>query len=273
MKSYSLSLMLIDSHAHLTDPSVIDRVEEVLERAQQKNLGAIVNICVDRDSLDKGLHLAQRHPWVFNAAATTPHDVEKEGELFFPLVEKEARAGRLIAIGETGLDYHYEHSPIALQKEYLVRYFELAKTVRLPVIFHCREAFDDLFALADRHYPGGRAVLHCFTGTLDEARGCLERGWLISISGIVTFKKSTSLREIAAYIPLDRLLIETDTPYLAPQSKRGQQNEPSFIEETAQAVAHAKGISPEEVAKATTQNAIQFFSFPKQLKCSSTTQC
>ncbi len=255
--------MLIDSHAHLTVPSVVDRVEELLQRAQQKNLSAIVNICVDPASLDKGLHLAQRHPWVFNAAATTPHDVEKEGELFFPLVEKEARAGKLIAIGETGLDYHYEHSPTLLQKEYLIRYFELAKATHLPVIFHCREAFKDLFELADRHYPGGRAVLHCFTGTLEEAKGCLERGWLISMSGIITFKKSAALRAVAAYAPLDRLLIETDTPYLAPETKRGKTNEPSFIEETAQAVAHAKGISLEEVAVATTQNAVQFFSLPK----------
>lgn len=258
-------MLLIDSHAHLTIPPVVDRVEEVLQRARQKGVGAIVNICIDRESLEKGLLLAQRHGGVFNAAATTPHDVEKE--VFFPLVEKEAQSGHLVAIGETGLDYHYEHAPRVLQQKSLVNYFALAKKTHLPIIFHCREAFDDLFTLADQHYKGRPAVLHCFTGTLDEAKKCLERGWLISLSGIVTFKKSEVLREIAAYVPSDHLLIETDTPYLAPQSKRGKMNEPSFIEETARCIAEVKGCSFEEVSAVTTQNAIQFFPFPKQLGC------
>lgn len=258
-------IMYIDSHAHLTVPAVADRCEEILQRAQQKKVAAIVNICVDAPSLDKGLHLAVRHPWVFNAAATTPHDVEKEGELFFPIVQERAKEGKLIAIGETGLDYHYEHSPREKQKEFLIRYFALATDTRLPLIFHCREAFDDLFALADQHYLGKPAILHCFTGTLEEAKGCLERGWLISMSGIVTFKKSERLRDIAAFVPLDRLLIETDTPYLAPQSKRGKENEPSYIDETAEELAKVKGVTLEELAWATAQNAARFFSFPKQI--------
>jgi len=257
--------MLIDSHAHLTIPSVVDQVEEILGRAQQKNIKAIVNICINPSSLEKGIHLAERHHWIFNAAATTPHDVDKEGELFFPMVEKKAHEGKLIAIGETGLDYHYEHSKIFSQKAYLVRYFALALAANLPLIFHCREAFKDLFELSDHHYQGRPAVLHCFTGTLEEAKGCLERGWMISISGIITFKKSALLKEVAAYVPLDRLLIETDTPYLAPESKRGKRNEPAYIEETAQVLADVKGISIEEVTQATSKNAAQFFSFPKQL--------
>jgi TatD DNase family protein len=201
-----------------------------------------------------------------NAAATTPHDVEKEGETFFPMVEEKARQGKLIAIGETGLDYHYEYSPAAKQREYVVKYFGLAIETSLPIIFHCRAAFNDLFELADLHYQGRKAVLHCFTGTLEEAKGCLERGWYVSMSGIVTFKKSAQLREVAAFVPLDRLLIETDTPYLAPESKRGKRNEPSYIDETAKIIAELKGISIEELAAATTQNASQFFSFPKRIQ-------
>ncbi|HEY5235778.1 MAG TPA: TatD family hydrolase [Rhabdochlamydiaceae bacterium] len=258
-------MKLIDSHAHLTVPSVVDHVEEVLERAQQKNIKAIVNICIDPLSLEKGIHLAERHDWIFNAAATTPHDVEKEGELFFPTVEKKAHEGKLIAIGETGLDYHYQHSPIFSQKAYLVRYFALAVAAKLPIIFHCRDAFKDLFELSDHHYQGRPAILHCFTGTLEEAKECLERGWMISISGIITFKKSVLLKEVAAYVPLDRLLIETDTPYLAPESKRGKSNEPSYIDETAKVLAQVKGLSIEEVAEATARNASQFFSFPKRI--------
>lgn len=257
--------MFIDSHAHLTVKSVVDRVEEILQRAQQKHVKAIVNICVDPASLEKGLDLAERHAWIFNAAATTPHDVEKEGELFFPIVAEKARGRKLVAIGETGLDYHYQHSPIARQKEYLIKYFDLACETKFPVIFHCRDAFKDLFELADHHYAGKRAVLHCFTGTLEEAKGCLDRGWSISLSGIITFKKSALLREVAAYVPLDRLFIETDTPYLAPESKRGKTNEPSYIEETAKALAQIKGISLEDVGEATAKNAAQFFSFPKRI--------
>lgn len=255
--------MYIDSHAHLTVPRVVDHVEEILQRAQQKKVSAVVNICVDAPSLEKGLLLAQRHSWIFNAAATTPHDVENQGDQFFPLVEREARAGHLVAIGETGLDYYYQHSPVDLQKKHLIRYLELAKELKLPVVFHCREAFADLFAITDRYFSGGSAVLHCFTGTLEEAKGCLERGWKISMSGIVTFKKSHALRETAAFIPLESLLIETDTPYLAPQIRRGHPNEPAFIDETALAIAHARGLSLEEVASATAKNAIQFFALPK----------
>jgi TatD DNase family protein len=257
--------MFVDSHAHLTVPTVVDRVEEILQRAHQKKLKAIVNICTGHSSLEKGIHLAERHNWIFNAAATTPHDVEKEGELFFPAVEKATHEGKLIAIGETGLDYHYQHSPVFSQKAYLVRYFALAVAAKLPIIFHCRDAFKDLFELSDHHYQGRPAVLHCFTGTMEEVKGCLERGWMISISGIITFKKSALLREVAAYVPLDRLFIETDTPYLAPQSKRGKANEPGYIDETAQALAAAKGISIEEVGEATARNTSQFFSFPKRI--------
>lgn len=213
----------------------------------------------------KGLLLSKRHPWVFNAAATTPHDVDKEGELFFSRVEECAREKKLVAIGETGLDYHYEHSSREKQKEFLIRYFALAVETRLPVIFHCREAFGDLFEIADHYYKGKPAVLHCFTGTLEEAKGCLERGWHISISGIATFKKSQALRDVAAFVPLKSLFIETDTPYLAPLSKRGKQNEPSFIDETAKVVAEARGIPVEELAEATAENAARFFSFPKQI--------
>jgi len=257
--------MFIDSHAHLTVTSVVDRVEEVLERAQQKQVKAIINICIDPASLEKGLLLAEKHPWIFNAAATTPHDVEKEAAIFFPIVAEKAREGKLVAIGETGLDYHYQYSPIARQKECLIQYFDLTCETQLPIIFHCRGAFKDLFELADHHYSGKRAVLHCFTGTLEETKGCLDRGWMISLSGIITFKKSSLLREIAAYVPLDRLFIETDTPYLAPESKRGKSNEPSYIEETAKALAQVKGIPLEEVADATAKNVAQFFSFPKHI--------
>lgn len=251
--------MLIDTHAHLTSEKIGDQLEGMLLRAKEKGVRKILNICTDISSLDKGLSLAQREPWIFNAAATTPHDVEKEGELFFPIVAKAAKNGTLAAIGETGLDYHYEYSPKKLQQEFLIRYFELAKSSHLPLVIHCRDAFEDLIAMIDQYYAHKPGVLHCFTGTLDEARQLVDRGWMLSFSGIITFKKSEALREVAAWAPLDRIVIETDTPYLAPQSHRGKVNEPSYIVETAALIAQLKGIALENVAQMTTDNACKLF--------------
>ena len=250
-----------DSHAHLTSPEVLPHLEGLLMRAKNAHIAHILNICTDKSSLEEGILLGKKHPEVKNAGATTPHDVEKEGELFFPLFQKAAEEKKLVAIGETGLDYHYEHSRVALQKQFLIRYLALASACKLPVIFHCRDAFDDLFSIVDGEYPKtSPAILHCFTGSVKEAEEVIKRGWFLSLSGIVTFKKSEDLREVAKMVPLSQLLIETDTPYLAPQSHRGKPNEPSFLPETARYIANAKNISVEEVAEATLKNAKRLFS-------------
>jgi len=256
--------MFIDSHAHLTVPALCEHLAEVLDRAQKSGVKKIINICTDEESLKQGLELHKKYPWIYLTAATTPHDVEKEGEHFFPLVEAAAQRGDLVAIGETGLDYFYEHSDRALQQHFLLQYFALAKKYHLPLIFHCRDAFADLFALADLHYKEAPALLHCFTGTLEEAEEVVRRGWYLSLSGIVTFKKSEALREVAQKVPLDRLLIETDAPYLAPQSQRGKRNEPAFLIETAECLAKLKGLELEEFARITAENACKFFSLDKE---------
>lgn len=248
---------MIDSHAHLSSPEVLPDVKNVIERAKRAGVKKIVNICTDTASLEAGLQLAKEHEGIYNTAATTPHDVEEEGEAFFK--EVEAVADQLVAIGETGLDYFYEHSPVSAQQKFLEKYFELAVKVDLPIVFHCRDAFVDLFAMGDQLYRNRTAVLHCFTGSKEEAKGCLDRGWFISFSGIVTFKKSEELREVASYVPLDRIFVETDTPYLAPQSVRGKQNEPAFVCEVAAKIAEVKGLPLEEIEKATSENISRFF--------------
>lgn len=260
-----MSLAYIDSHAHLTS-SVYPDVEGILERARQSGIHAIINICTDKESLERGLLLSQKHPWVFNAASTTPHDVDAEGEQVFEFMALHAHRGSLVAVGETGLDYHYAHSKPETQQFFLRRYLRLALKCRLPVIIHCRDAFEDFFKILDQEYttegqhaPG---VLHCFTGTVKEAQQVLERGWYLSLSGIVTFKKSEELREVAKIVPLNQLLIETDTPYLAPQSKRGKTNEPAYLPEIAALIAFVKGLAPEEVALATVENAQKLFKIP-----------
>ena len=255
---------MIDSHAHLTSSSVYAEIDSILARAQAAGVTTIINICTDQDTLKKGFELSEKYSWIHNAGATTPHDVEKEGEIFFPLVAEHARNRDLIAVGETGLDYHYKHSPPETQKEFLRKYLHLAMECRLPVIIHCRDAFADFFTILDaeyvkndKHYPG---VLHCFTGTVKEAEQVISRGWYLSLSGIVTFKKSEELREVAKVVPLEQLLIETDTPYLAPQSKRGKPNEPSYLLEIVNEIAAIKKISPEEVINTTAANVQQLFS-------------
>jgi TatD DNase family protein len=253
--------MYLDSHAHISSDALFEQIEDLRKRASLAGVEGIVNICTDEKTLKRGVLLKGGSPEVVLTASTTPHDVEKEGESFFPKVKEAAKKGLLSAIGETGLDYYYEYSPKELQKKYLIKYFNLATEMNLPVVFHCRDAFEDLFAIAKIEYAKGPALLHCFTGTLEEAKKVIDLGWYISFSGIITFKKSYELREVVKYVPLDRMMIETDSPYLAPQSKRGKVNEPSFITETAALVAELKGVSVEEVAKQTKVNARTFFSF------------
>jgi TatD DNase family protein len=247
---------LFDTHAHLTSLELLPNLDSLLETAKHAGVWHILNICTDPHSLKEGIALEKRAPWIRNAGATTPHDVGKEGEACFELFASAARSRQLIAIGETGLDYHYEHSAKKVQQEFLVRYLHLALECQLPVIFHCREAFSDLFAITDQEYKkGAPAILHCFTGTTEEAKEGVERGWMVSLSGIITFKKSESLREVARQTPMEHLLIETDAPYLAPQTKRGQMNEPAFIFETLHCLADLKGMSPDACARCLTENA------------------
>lgn len=247
----------IDTHAHLTSPNLFPEVENILTRAKSADVAKIVNICTDVDTLQKGLELKEKYPWIYNTAATTPHDVEKEGEEVFPFIESHVKD--LVAIGETGLDYYYMHSRKEIQKDFFVKYLHLAKEVDLPIIIHCRDAFDDLFAILDAEYKGRTALLHCFTGTMEEAKEAINRGYYVSFSGIVTFKNSGPLREVAKYVPLDRLLIETDSPYLAPQSKRGKVNEPANVTEVAETIARVLNLSLAEVAEQTKENAERFF--------------
>ena len=264
MKEQESSLIrFIDSHAHLTCESVYPLVHEMLQRAQAKGLSHVINICTDVDSLEKGLQLAKQYPFVHNAAATTPHDVEKEGAEVFHIMEQAAVNGSLLAVGETGLDYYYEHSAKSLQQDFLRQYLRLAKKCKLPVIIHCRDAFDDFFRILDEEYtengvhlPG---VLHCFTGNKEEALEVVARGWYVSFSGIVTFKKSAELREIATKVPLELVLVETDTPYLAPQTFRGKVNEPGYLIETIKVVASCQGVSAEKLAKLSSENAQKLF--------------
>lgn len=252
--------MYFDSHAHLTSDSLFPQIEELLKRATEQKVHHILNICTDLSTLKRGLEVHQKYPQVLNAGATTPHDVEKEGELYFEHFEKSAKNNKLVAVGETGLDYYYEHSPKKLQQDFFKRYIELAQETRLPLIIHCRDAFEDFFKIIDAcGFEKGKGVLHCFTGTLEEAHELIKRDWYISFSGIVTFKKSEELRKVAKIVPKDRYLIETDSPYLAPQKHRGKQNEPSYVPLVAQTLAQVREETLNQMALESKQNAMRLF--------------
>lgn len=233
-------------------------LDQILERAQLAHLEAIINICTTPTELEKGLKLAQEYPWVYNVGSTTPHDAVKDGEAHFGAFEKAAQSGQLVAVGETGLDYYYWKDSAAQQQALLRRYLQLADRCTLPVVIHCRDAFEDFFKVLDSEKPVA-GVLHCFTGTIDEAKEVIARGWYLSLSGIATFKKSVELREVAKLVPLDKLLIETDAPYLAPQTYRGKRNEPAYLIETAKCLAEAREMELEPFIVATRQNALNLF--------------
>lgn len=242
-------------------------IDSTLTRAKQAAVTTIINICSDSMAHTRGLSLKKRYPWVHNTGGTHPHDTEKMGEQEYIYFERAAKSKELIAIGEIGLDYYHGHSPKATQIEYMKKYIALAVQENLPVVFHCREAFSDLFAICDAHFPDsrGRVVLHCFTGSFDEAIGVLDRGWYLSISGIVTFKKSDWLREVVSQIPVDSLLLETDCPYLSPGKYRGKRNEPGWITETAKVCAEIKNCSLEELARITSHNTKKIFQIEKKI--------
>lgn len=254
---------VIDSHAHLTGETLFPQFPELVDRAAQAGVQRIVNICTDRDSLARAFEVMEQYPSVVHAAAIPPHDVEEEGAPGFPAVVDAAKKGLLVAIGETGLDYYREEYSKALQKEFFIKHLQLANEVDLPLVIHCRDAFADFFDILDgecRHEGQWRAgVLHCFTGNMEDAEQLVKRGWYVSFSGIITFNKSEVLREIAREIPLENILIETDSPWLAPHPYRGKTNEPSYVIETAKTIAQVKGISFEEVAQTTFKNTQHLF--------------
>lgn len=253
--------MWFDSHAHITSLDQ-DAIDLVLLRAKVSRVDWIMNICTCIDELERAKKLRDKYPHLFIAGATTPHDVEKQGDEF-ALFEKAAKSKEMSAIGETGLDYHYEHSPKKQQLEYLLKYIDLSLQCQLPLIIHCREAFSDLLSILDQNYlekkGSTNVILHCFTGTEKEARALMERGIFLSFSGIVTFNKSQSLQEVAKITLPELLLIETDTPYLAPVPKRGKPNEPSFLPFIGECIAKLKEQPVQEIAKITTSNAKRIF--------------
>jgi TatD DNase family protein len=255
-------LPIVDSHCHLDFEDFREDLPAVLERARAA--GVVAMVCVgsggDLATAERAAELATKESDVFAAVGIHPHDTGKILPEFWPVLEKLAKAPRVVGIGETGLDYFYDHSPRQVQREVFARFLALATTAKLPVICHVRDAHDDAIAiLRTGPIPEAGGVLHCFSGNVDQARSYLDMGLYLSFSGVITFKKAEELRKAAAFAPAERILVETDSPYLAPVPHRGRRNEPAFVRQTLEALAQIRGISPEEAAQSTTANAFRLF--------------
>ncbi len=249
---------LIDTHAHLNLPEFKKDLEPTIQRAREAGLRAIINVGIDLESSQKAIDLARKYPDLWATAGFHPHEAHRADEENLRKLLELLKEDKTVALGEIGLDYAKERSPRAIQQEVFGRQLEIAKQKELPVIIHDREAHEDVLAIV-REVGWWQGVFHCFAGDRKMARSVLDLGFYISITGIVTFPKAENIREIVAYCPLDRLLIETDCPFLAPVPHRGRRNEPAFVIHVAEEIARVKKIALEEIARWTTQNARDLF--------------
>lgn len=256
----------VDSHAHLDDPAFDADREAVIGRCRAAGLRylLVAGGGTGPGNLRSALSLAERYDWIFASTGIHPHEAKSFEERHADEIRELAKHPKLVAVGEIGLDYHYDYSPPETQKLILIRQLELAREAGLPVIIHCRDAWTDLAAIVQAHWKasGLGGILHCFTGAREDARLFLDSGFLLSFAGNVTFGRAENIREAAREIPLDRLLVETDCPYLAPVPHRGKRNEPAFVVEVARAVAALRHMSEAELGEAVVRNFERFFHLP-----------
>ncbi|MBX9583887.1 MAG: TatD family hydrolase [Gemmataceae bacterium] len=255
--------MLVDTHAHLFDGRFRSDLPAVLARAAAAGVERAICIGIDRDSNRDSVRLAKHYPLLVAAVGLQPNGLaEVEPGDWDEVVRQAETEPKVVAIGETGLDRYWDKAPFPLQEEYFARHMELARRLGKPFVIHCREAEADTVRMLrdefDRHGPI-RAVMHSFSGDLPTAQACLQMGLYISFAGMLTYPSAQPLRDVAKEVPLDRLLVETDCPYLAPVPHRGKRNEPAHVAHTAAVLAECKGISADEIGEHTTRNAKALF--------------
>ena len=253
---------IVDSHCHLDFPELASDIESVVQRAAESGVGRMVTICTSLVNLQSTVSIAESFPQVFFAAGTHPHNAEKAPALSVEDLVLTADHPKMVGIGETGLDYHYTRESAAAQKRCLAVHIEAARRTGLPLIIHTRSADSDIAEILRQEFLSGEfsCVMHCFASGKDLARSALDLGFYISMSGIATFSNADDLRNILRYVPSDRILIETDSPYLAPKPKRGKRNEPAFVVHVAKLGASLLGLPYEDFARATTSNFETLFS-------------
>ena len=268
-QSRSRTNMFVDSHAHLDGERFDSDREEVIARARESGVSTIVAIGNGDGpaQVDCGIRLAEKYEFIYATLGIHPHEAKLAEEGAYQNMEQLARHPKVIAWGEIGLDYYYDHSPRETQKAVFIRQMELAAAAELPIVIHCRpsdgsdDAWENWFGLIREHWAprGLGGILHCFTGNWPQAKRALDMGFMISFAGNVTFPKAQQIRDAAMEVPLDRILIETDSPYLAPVPHRGKRNEPAFVTETARKLGELRGLSSDEVGEQTSRNFYKFF--------------
>ncbi len=257
--------MLFDTHAHLDSPKFNDDREAMIERARENGVHYIVNVGFNRETIPTTIALAEQYEWIYAAVGWHPQDAitMQEGDLAW--IESLTSHPKVVAIGEIGLDYYWDTSPKDVQQHVFREQIRLARRLKLPIIIHNREAHQDVVTILQEEKAaevGG--IMHCYSGSWETAKQCLDMNFHISFGGPVTFKNAKQPKEVLAQVPLDRLLIETDCPYLTPHPYRGKRNETAYVRYVAEAAAEIKGLSVEELASITAQNASKLFSIPLQ---------
>jgi TatD DNase family protein len=253
--------MLVDSHCHLDFPDFAAELDAVVARAKAAGIGRLVTISTRVRKLDGLLAITDRFPEVYCSVGTHPHHAHEELDITAADLAGYTRHPKVVAIGEAGLDYHYDNSPVDKQEQGLRQHIAAARETGLPLVIHSREADEHMGRVLNDEMKQGAfpAVLHCFTGGRDLAMSAIDLGLYVSFTGILTFKNSADLRAIAKDLPANRVLVETDSPYLAPMPYRGKRCEPSYVVETAKVLAETRGVSADEIARQTTENFFRLF--------------
>ena len=252
-------MRLFDTHAHLTDKRFDEDRDVLIDSLPEQNVKLVVDVACGAEDAKQVAKLTEKYPFIYGAAGIHPHDAEnatlEELDEIAALLKRE----KFVALGEIGLDYHYDFSPREVQRKWFVEQLDLAKQMDLPVSLHIREAFGDCMDILRAHKDGLRGVMHCYSGSLESAMECISLGLHIAFGGSMTFKNARKLADVAAQLPLERLLIETDCPYLTPEPFRGRRNDPSYVRVIAEKLAELRGCTVEEIAEATYQNGLVVF--------------
>lgn len=253
---------LVDTHAHLDHPRFDEDRDEVIRRAGEAGVVAIVTIGSDLASSERAVALAEANETVYAAVGIHPHEASGATDAAYARLEELAAHPKVVAMGEMGLDYYYDHSPRPVQRDVFIRQLGLARDVGLPFVIHTRDSHEDVMAVLRDYGAGLPGVLHSFTGDASMAAECIERGWTLSTGGMVTFANADAVRDVIATVPLQKLLLETDAPYLTPVPRRGRRNEPAYTRHVAEFLAVERGVDVAEIARVTTANAAELFRLP-----------
>lgn len=251
--------MIFESHAHYDSHQFNEDREALLSSMQENGVGTVINVCADWDSVTEVVEMVQNYPFMYAAVGLHPDEVGDLNEERFEFLKSQCQNEKVVAIGEIGLDYYWDNESHDVQKKWFVRQLELASELDLPVIIHSRDAAEDTLKIMKEYAKGLRGVIHCFSYSKELAEEYVKMGFYIGIGGVVTFKNGKKLKEVAEAVPLERILLETDCPYLAPEPYRGKRNSSLYIPHIAQAIADIKGITYEEVVAQTERNAKELF--------------